>query len=257
MPRVVPSQVVRYIDHAFPKWTSNDTEKAANLDYTHSGRVSAIVSLAERVPDHLLVLGVQEYADFIASIEVLRSCLPMWQQHGSSFQPRSGEPVRAIRRLLAKCPDEHPSPSTHELAFVTDPELRADLRLDIAAVNQALVNGEWKAATVLAGGAVEALLLWRLLQVDSKEIAAAEAKLKRKSRPLLEWDLHGFIEVATICPDPNPLIRPETAIQLRLAKDFRNLIHPGRAIRLSQRCSRATALAAIAGLEMVVGDLAT
>jgi hypothetical protein len=32
----------------------------------------------------------------------------------------------------------------------------------MAAINRAVTHAEWKAATVLAGAAIEALLLWRL-----------------------------------------------------------------------------------------------
>jgi hypothetical protein len=51
------------------------------------------------------------------------------------------------------------------------------------------------------------------------------------------------------------LVTPETATQARLGKDFRNLIHPGRAARLGQKCDRATALFALAAVEHVVRDL--
>src|SRR6266581_2002962 len=40
-----------------------------------------------------------------------------------------------------------------------------------------------------------------------------------------------------------------------LTRDFRNLVHPGRAIRLGRQCNRATALSALAGIEHVVNDL--
>jgi len=52
------------------------------------------------------------------------------------------------------------------------------------------------------------------------------------------------------------LISDDTAKLVRLAKDFRNLIHPGRAARLGQKCDRATALGALAAMEAVARDLA-
>ncbi len=51
------------------------------------------------------------------------------------------------------------------------------------------------------------------------------------------------------------LIKPDTAARCRQTKDFRNLIHPGRALRLSQKIDRATALEAVAAVEFVVRDL--
>ena len=65
-----------------------------------------------------------------------------------------------LRQTLAKCPDQVPSPSTTRLLFITDPGLRESIRQDITAANQDSMNAEWKGATVLAGSATEALLLW-------------------------------------------------------------------------------------------------
>ncbi len=53
------------------------------------------------------------------------------------------------------------------------------------------------------------------------------------------------------------MIKEDTAIQARLAKDYRNLIHSGRAQRLGQICDRGTDLSAVAALERVVRDLDT
>ena len=66
------------------------------------------------------------------------------------------------------------------------------------------------------------------------------------------WHLHEYVEVAAHMG----VIKPDTATLVRLAKDFRNLIHPGRAARLGQKCDRATALGALAAVEAVARDLA-
>jgi hypothetical protein len=66
-----------------------------------------------------------------------------------------------------------------------------------------------------------------------------------------DWGLHEYIEVSVELG----VISSDTAVQCRLAKNYRNLIHPGRAARLSQACDRATALSAEAGVEHVVRDL--
>ena len=67
----------------------------------------------------------------------------------------------------------------------------------------------------------------------------------------IRWGLHQFVEVA----EELALIEPDTAKQTRLAKDFRNLIHPGRSIRTQQACDRGTTLAAGAAVELVSRDL--
>jgi hypothetical protein len=160
--------------------------------------------------------------------------------------------VTLTRKALVKCPDETPSPATAELKFISDPKLKENLRIDIGAINRALSNGEWKAATVLAGAAVEALLLWALQQQKPADLAkAAQTAPKLPSKPLDEWHLPDYIEAA----DRLRIITADTAVQTRLAKDFRNLIHPGRAQRLGQKCDMATALSAVAGVQHVVRDL--
>jgi ribosomal protein L30E len=138
-------------------------------------------------------------------------------------------------------------------------EFRQSLRIDISNATRALANAEWKAATVLAGSVVEALLLWALLQRPTdipKAIAALLKKgtLGKDPGTNLEsesWVLHVYIEVAA---ELN-VIKTDTATQARLAKNFRNLIHPGRTLRLGQVCNRGTALSALAAVEHVVGDL--
>ena len=159
------------------------------------------------------------------------------------------------------CPDEAPARETTALAFIGDPELRESIRLDLSAANRDLAQGEWKGATVLAGSAIEALFLWALEEHEKRNPGSrapaiatlrANGRLTRQPDPNPEWwHLPQYVEVA----EHLGLIKPETAIAVRLAKEFRNLIHPGRVARLGQKCDRATALQALAAAEAVVRDL--
>jgi hypothetical protein len=63
--------------------------------------------------------------------------------------------------------------------------------------------------------------------------------------------LHQFIEVAADLG----VLKPDTCSAARLAQNFRNLIHPGRAARLAQTCDRATAHSAVGALLHVIRDL--
>jgi hypothetical protein len=167
-------------------------------------------------------------------------------------------PIALVRRALSSCPDEFPSASTAGLDFIGEADLRESLRMDLSAGNQALANGEWKAATVLGGSLIEALLLWRLQKCEGGKVTQSSTRLfnsrKLKKKPandLTRWDLSHYIEVAADLE----VITEETAIQARLAKDYRNLIHPGRSERLKQKCDRATALSAVAAVEHLIRDL--
>jgi hypothetical protein len=103
------------------------------------------------------------------------------------------------------------------------------------------------------GGAIRPALpiLFRL-----KAIGAATAGctlLYYQSIENLErWALHEFTEVAANLS----IIKKGTHTETKLAREFRNLIHPGRAQRLGQTCDRGTAaLASVAALDHVVRDL--
>jgi hypothetical protein len=135
--------------------------------------------------------------------------------------------------------------------------------LDISAANRDASNGEWKGSTVLAGPAAEALLLWAIKESEQKasgSISGAIAALRSagsfgqqqpSSSDPDRWSFAELIEVARQLDR----IKPPTAEQAALGRNFRNLIHPGRAIRLDQICDRGTALSALAAVELIARDL--
>ncbi len=266
MPRVVPSQVVAVIDQLFPAAATQVELKEFMLTIGNASQLMGLLDLIERIPDELIVLNPEDYSIFTICTRAIRTQVEMWQSRGdTSFGKVPGlpplNPVTLIRRCLLKCPDEAPSPGTEELSFITDEALRESIRLDISAANRNLSGGEWKGSTVLAGSAAEALLLWALQEHENRYPSSLSAagsrcvaagRLSRPPDPDPErWYFPEYIEVASKLQ----IVQPETADQLRQAKDFRNLIHPGRSKRLGQKCDRGTALAALAAVEFVVRDL--
>lgn len=223
-------------------------------------------ALADQIPGELLTMESALYALFISAKGHIRHRLVYWatsdpnRGHDLGVMPGQPEqiPVTVIRDALAKCEDESPAPATSELNFIADPDLRTNLRNDIGAINRALVKGEWKAATVLAGSAIEALLLCDLQNRRQATFPAAVTALvanhtfqQQPSSDPEEWTLHHYVEIEAHLG----IIKPDTVTEARLAKKFRNLIHPGRAQRLGQKCDRGTALASVAALDHVVRDL--
>jgi hypothetical protein len=182
---------------------------------------------------------------------VLRAKANVAAERGPNFQ-FSGEPVWSLRHALAGCPDEAALARANDLQFIGHGELRDALRIDITEAYGSLDDGRWKAATVLAGSVLEALLVWRLSKYSSPERTAAVAasipnarQCPRSNNPK-DWLLWQLIDVAAHLE----AISTSTAIQARLAKDYRNLIHPGR----GERCAIHTALGALSGMESVVAD---
>ncbi|MGB8899610.1 MAG: hypothetical protein WCC90_10495 [Methylocella sp.] len=170
---------------------------------------------------------------------------------GSMSSVHKSDAISVLRRVLAKCPDQFPPPATTEFLFIPDDDLRESIRRDLGAADRAFRNSEWKAATVLAGAAIEALLLWKLQEPPrtSTEVFDAAKKLAAAARP--NWGLEHYIAVA----EHFAVIKGDTPAAAKLAQAFRNLIHPGRAIRCQQTCDRATAHSALGALDHVIRDL--
>ena len=241
MPRVVPSQVVAMIEVSFPEAIREGGGHPGLID---NASVRGLLALISMIPDELMPHRPGDFAQLITCREALRaSAEELWPQRNPTASERNA--LRTIRRVLQLCQDEAASADTREPAFITDIELRADIHRDFGEVNRALQNGEWKAATVLAGSIVEALLLWALQARKPAEVTAAEQFYRKQ---IDEWVLSQFIEQA----HTHSLISDETRVTAGQAREFRNLIHPGRAARLAQRCDRATALVAVGAVEAVM-----
>ena len=243
MPKVLPSQVLSLIERHFEKQDTAVTHGTVGI-------YSAIVRLIDEIPTELLVLSAAEYDNLVCGVEAIRQVVTFWEQKGVAVvgAPAVGHTraLTLIRAALSVCPDQIPSPSTADLTFIDDQALRNSIRLDISTATSTFHNGEWKASTVLAGAAAEALLLWAI--TNCQKLSALETKPKA---PPENWHLDDYIKVAAALG----LITEDTAQQTTLAKNFRNLVHPGRAQRLGEVCDRATALTALAALEHIVRNL--
>jgi hypothetical protein len=259
--RVVPSDVVRQIERFFPN-TKFDPTKNLGLSSGHRLHFASILQLVERIPEDLITLSAEDFCALQTAVASMRCQIDFWHAHGDQHvEPVPGlttDFVTLVHSLLSKCPDQAPASTTTGLDFLTDETQRQDLRTDKSDADRALSNGEWKAATVLSGSLVEALLLWALQRKDKSDIDAAvvvvkkgNTKLPRAGQSLDDWNLHEYIEVSAELG----VIGETTAKQCRLAKGFRNLIHPGAERRRAEKCGRAEALAGASAVEHVIRDL--
>lgn len=174
-------------------------------------------------------------------------------------------PVAVIRDVMEACPEEPVAVAQAHLAFLTDTELERSIATDIASAEGAFADGRYKNACVMAGSAIEALLLWaiqrRTPDDHAEAIRAAQATRAASGRQPLQqpntdprrWGLEQYIEVARQLP----VLSAQAADAAMLAKDFRNLIHPGRAERLGVRVSKGTAAQSIAGAVLAIEDLSS
>jgi hypothetical protein len=205
--------------------------------------------LTDSIPEELIALSGTDYSDFVVALELLKTNVDLLrdrQGQVATLSLRGESAISVIRKMLQKCPDQIPDSGTIGLTFIPDTNLAGSIRQDISDAASALHRGEYKAATVLAGAAIEALLLWAL---QGRGIATSVTTTDR--RPIDAWGLETLTSEAL----NNRLITEHTKNQVDLARNFRNLIHPGRSQRFSLVCDRATALSALAGAEHVVRDL--
>jgi hypothetical protein len=263
MPYVVPSEVREFIEQEF-RPSGSPINPNSQLFREWSPQLSALVALAEQIPDQLITLTDRAYSQYVFALETIKYQLSTWLHSASPTalaHVGGRSAVVVIRGALQLCPDQVPGPATAGLNFIIDPDLSASIRLDISAAERDLVGHEYKGATVLAGSAIEALLLWAILEHEknhSGSFTAAGMAVKNSGilpkiphSDIERWNLIDLVEVARHLS----LISEETAKQTRLAKDFRNLIHPGRVRRLGKTCDRGTAFSALASVEHVVRDL--
>jgi hypothetical protein len=232
------------------KWTAAQS-RAAQLNFGFAPELSALIRLVDEMPAELMPTEADRYLEFVSSIAAVRDQLVTWQSSDRNgtlgYRTALGDlhPVALIRRALVGLPDFLPSAETATLPFVDDPVLNASLRQDISWASSALRNREWKAATVLAGSVIEALLFWELQQHPLDKVP------KVRNEPLHKWHLPEYIRAA----EQLRCVKGNTIAATRLAQNYRNLIHHGPALRLGEACDQGTAHVAIGALDHVVRDL--
>jgi hypothetical protein len=268
MPRIVPSQVVAAIEATF-EWAKVTADGGlawdGGLGPEFAPQVATILALTEALPDELLPLDANDLLLVEAAKGAMSGALVSWTgapHQGAAAQLRSStlfgrkHPIVALLLALRKCPDERAGREVPGLAHIVSIEARESLRTDVSAAFRAYANGEYKAATVLAGAALEALLLWRLKSVPVDDITAAIEVVRQQQPPnrnrasgdLERWDLGDLIAVAAATGK----LSQDNQKACDLCREFRNLIHPGRVLRKGADASKATALQALAALQAIL-----
>ena len=276
MPKVVPTQIVEYIDARFPAVRDQIEGKGNTVKYDSSfhAAVNTIIEMLDQLPPNLLTISGEDYILFVEAVNELKGAIVFWSSDHATkmkyqiYKMRDGSklnPITFIRIALSKCPDQGIDVTTNDLVFIDDTEFREALRQDISFVNQALINAEWKAVTILAGSVIEALLLYAIDNIKEnyprkfKELRDKVLKDDRLGKPLdskppnkpNDWRLYQYIPFALTAG----IISESTAKGCLVAKDFRNLIHPGVSIRKKIKCDRGTAFKSVGGMEHVIRDL--
>ncbi|MBM7045229.1 hypothetical protein [Rhizobium lusitanum] len=235
MAEVLPSQVVSAIESMFGPMQGDLHQDRIRLQ--HQVEVRSLLEIIEDVPRDLIALPFTDYLEFKRCRAVLSEAVARW--NFGDIRPAFGvmgkDPVERIKRLMGKCSDELP-PREPLLTFIEDENTRLSIEDQIRAAWTDFSANEWMGATVFAGAALEGILHWAL---------------KGRVDDVNGMRLAKMIEEARNCG----LISEEAKQQAKLAKDARNLIHPGCTDRSGSVCTRATALMALAAVYRVSDDL--
>jgi hypothetical protein len=247
----IPSEVVAYIDRSFP----NVQLENRHLGYKDAGFLRGLEALLSQIDPILLPTG-KDGADLTACRATIMSHVRMWETQGNTsalehLKGRKESILATVRGILQKCPDEPLATDINEFDFIVDESLRNELLKDLGSVSFLMRQKQWKAAMVLAGALIEAVLLEQLGAFDPKTIDVSRKKIGEGQADSLRWHLPSYVKVAADLQ----IIGEITRKQCDISGDLRNLIHPGKAIRKSQECDIAAAFSVIAGLEHVIRDV--
>lgn len=127
--------------------------------------------------------------------------------------------------------------------FVTGEEFRSVLESDARELTACVETGAWKAVLVLSGSIVEALLVDYLMSSDWQ---------KKSGKDPLKLEL---AEAVTACKSEGVLTL-RTADLCSVVRSYRNLIHPGRTVRLGDKADEASARIAQSLVGIIVGEIA-
>jgi hypothetical protein len=269
MPRKFPTQVVDLIDQYFP-WAKDYTvsnasnTKRSEARFAGVTRLPGLVENLDQIPDELIVLGPKDAAEFLMAHAALRhevQVLAREARDGVNWPMLDQRDcVEIVRTGLSKCPDEALSAAAGaELTFLKNADLERTLAMDVGSIERALANSEWKAATVIGGSVIEALLLWAINQRSPTDVSTALDAAVRSGnltqRPHADrnrWDFIDLIEVAHSLTE----ISVDTRSSANPSRHFRNAIHPGVVERTGIRCDRGTAYTTYGAIFNVIRELA-
>ncbi len=124
--------------------------------------------------------------------------------------------------------------------FISGEDFRISLENDYKELNDAMQVGAWKAVHVLAGSIIEAVLVDYLFAIGYHKEDPLRVSLER---------------AITICKQEG-ILSEKTEHIAHAIQSYRNLIHPGRSIRLGETADESGAKIAQGLVDMVVSQVA-
>jgi hypothetical protein len=133
-------------------------------------------------------------------------------------------------------------PDVGHFPFVRNADLRRALNADFQELQTAIKYGAWRAAHVLAGSIIEAILVDVLIYVDH------HARTQKDPQKM------ALSELTAACRAEG-IISEKAQNILAAVKDYRNLIHPGRALRLGESVNADSANVASTLVSLIAREI--
>lgn len=132
----------------------------------------------------------------------------------------------------------------HVFDFITSPDFRQSLESDYAEMRTCARESAWKSVQILAGSIIEALLVDYLVATNEPARAGVAP---------LRMDL---AQAISVCLEEK-ILTQRSADLSSVVRSYRNLIHPGRLVRLEEaQPNRASSEIAIALVDLIVEEVA-
>ena len=160
----------------------------------------------------------------------------------------------AWQRQMLEIEPPRTSPARHsEFAFVADNKMRSIIERDYQELQTLKNISALKSRLILCGGLIEGLLLDALERSGPLALSSPKAPGRSKAMPAEDWKLAEMIDVSLDLG----LISEGAGKLSTAARDFRNLIHPGKERSQDYVIGEAEVAGAEAALNTVIRDLRT
>lgn len=146
-------------------------------------------------------------------------------------------------------------PERPDFSFITKLDLRSIIERDYEEIQRCLASEAYKAATVMCGSVMEALLLDALLMDEAKATRSPKAPKDKKGEVIKDfgrWALNSMIEVTV---DLGIIPKETLGFASHAVREHRNLIHPAVETRKKIAPEKEEANAARAALDLIIKNL--
>jgi len=205
---------------------------AQHLQQGHASHVMLFRAILDELEPDLVFTSPEDKKLWLLHSLSFRFAVDRWAKGIDTFFV--AEHLGTLTALAEKTWRGPSGPSVaRPMPFIQDASLKQIAERDYGSLVSMLKQGEWKAALVLAGCVIEAVLADALDQSPelqrtktAEDVAAAKKTWgKFKAKEPASWHLHQMIEICG--PPPGlDLLGERTVAAAHAVRDTRNLVHP-------------------------------